>query len=183
MQRRTLVWVERQGREEPLGVPERAYAYPRISPDGTKLALDIRDQENDIWVWDLVRHGPLMRLTFDPGFNRGGVWSPDGKRIAFSAERDGSEHVYWQAADGTGSPERLTDRPGPTFPLAFTPDGTRLIFSESVIPPYDLGVVNLTGDLCRDHPRLVASGDDSLDTKDVLNGQRPTPVADHARIA
>ena len=52
---RSLVWVNRQGREEPIKAAPRAYTFPRISPDGTRVALDIRDQENDIWVWDLKR--------------------------------------------------------------------------------------------------------------------------------
>jgi serine/threonine-protein kinase len=147
---RTLVWVDRQGHEEPLGVPPRAYAYVHLSPDSTKLALDIRDQENDIWTWDLVRHGPLTRLTFDPGVNRGGVWNPDGKRIAFSAERDGAEGIYEQAADGTGTAERLTNRAGPTIPQSFTPDGRQLLFVTPANAPYDIGVVNLTGDRHRD---------------------------------
>jgi serine/threonine-protein kinase len=147
---RTLVWVDRQGHEEPLGVPLRAYAYVHLSPDNTKLALDIRDQENDIWTWDLVRHGPLTRLTFDPGVNRGGVWNPDGKRIAFSAERDGAEDIYEQAADGTGTAERLTNRAGQTVPQSFTPDGKQLLFVTPTSAPYDIGVVNLTGDRHRD---------------------------------
>jgi hypothetical protein len=42
----SLVWVDRQGHEEPLGAPPRAYVYPQLSPDDTKLALDIRDQES-----------------------------------------------------------------------------------------------------------------------------------------
>jgi Tol biopolymer transport system component len=142
---RTLVWVDRQGHEEPIGVPVRAYVRSRLSPDGTRIALDIRDQENDIWVWDFA-HTTLMRLTFDPGLNRGVAWSPDSRRIAFSALRDGSENVYWQAADGTGTAERLTDRPKGQVPWSFTPDGTRLLFQEPINPPSDVGVVDLTGD-------------------------------------
>ena len=55
-----------KGREEPIEVPPRAYTYARLSPDGTRVALDIRDQQNDIWIWDLARE-TLQRLTFDPG--------------------------------------------------------------------------------------------------------------------
>ena len=66
---RTLAWVDRAGRETPLLVPARSYVYVEISPDGTRLALDIRDQENDTWVYDLERE-TLQRLTFDPGRNR-----------------------------------------------------------------------------------------------------------------
>ncbi len=61
---RTLVWVERDGNEEALAAEPRACTYPRVSPDGTRLALDVRDQENDIWIWDFVRE-TLTRLIFD----------------------------------------------------------------------------------------------------------------------
>jgi serine/threonine-protein kinase len=47
-----LVWVDRQGHEEFLPAPPRLYIYPRISPDGTRVALRIRDQQRDIWMWD-----------------------------------------------------------------------------------------------------------------------------------
>ena len=48
---RTLVWVDRQGQETPLPAPPRSYVYPRLSPDGTRLAFFIGDQELDIWLW------------------------------------------------------------------------------------------------------------------------------------
>ena len=51
---RTLVWVDRRGHEEPVKAPARAYAYPRLSPDGTRVAVEIRDQERDIWIVNLV---------------------------------------------------------------------------------------------------------------------------------
>ena len=64
---RTLVWVDRQGREDAIKAPPRAYFYPRLSPDGTRVALELRDQEHDIWIWDLPRE-TLTRLTFGPTF-------------------------------------------------------------------------------------------------------------------
>ncbi len=46
---RSLVWVTRDGREEPMAAaPPRAYTIPRLSPDGTRVALDIRDEQQDI---------------------------------------------------------------------------------------------------------------------------------------
>ena len=138
---RTLMWVDREGRQEAIGVPPRSYTYARLSPDGTRIALDIRDQQNDIWVWDIAREA-LTRLTFDPGFKRGPVWTPDGTRIAFTAERDGEETAHWQNADGAGAMERL----GPTdgqFLTSFSPDLSRFLFSQPLAPPYDLGVVTL----------------------------------------
>jgi serine/threonine-protein kinase len=140
----TLVWVDRQGHEEPLGVPARRYSYLRISPDGTRAALDIRDQENDTWIWDFMRR-TLTRLTFDPGLNRGSAWSPDGHRVAFSAQREGSENINWQAADGTGAAERLTQGSKAEFPLSFSPDGKHLLLSTGS-PPRDIAIVSLEGD-------------------------------------
>jgi serine/threonine-protein kinase len=68
-------------------------------------------------------------LTFDPLWDRFPVWSQDGRRIAFSSQRDGSAgNPFWQAADGTGEAERLADqREGQVFPTSFSPDGTRLL--------------------------------------------------------
>jgi serine/threonine-protein kinase len=78
------VWVDRAGREEPLVAPPRAYMHPRLSPDGTRIAVYIQDQEQDLWMWDL-RRATLTRLTFAPGIDWFPLWSPDGKRLVFSS--------------------------------------------------------------------------------------------------
>ena len=52
---RTLVWVDREGREEPLAVEPLAYRWPRISPDGGHLAVYTSDSESDVWTFDLRR--------------------------------------------------------------------------------------------------------------------------------
>ena len=83
---RTLVWVDRQDREEPLKAPARAYVYPRLSPDRRRLALDVRDQQADIWIWDVARE-TLTRFTFDPGLDAYPTWTPDGRRLIFTSNR------------------------------------------------------------------------------------------------
>ena len=62
---RTLVWVDCAGREQPIGAPARPYLFPRLSPDGTRIAVHSGDQESDIWIWDLGR-ATFNRLTLDP---------------------------------------------------------------------------------------------------------------------
>jgi serine/threonine-protein kinase len=142
---RTLVWVDRQGREEAIRVPPRAFTYARLSPDGTHVALDARDQQNDIWILDLARE-TLQRLTYDPGPNRLPVWTPDGTRVAFTAEREGVESIYWQKADASGAPERLSIGSTGQAPLSFSPDGTRLVFATPVDGPPHLGMLSLDGE-------------------------------------
>lgn len=129
---RSLVWVTRQGREEPIPVPARAYLYPSISPEGTRVALAIDDQERDIWTCDVARQ-TLTRLTFDPGRDWYPGWSPDGRRIVFMSRRAGVPNLYSRLADGSGTEERLTISSNIQFGTpSFTPDGTRLVFTEVV---------------------------------------------------
>ncbi len=106
---RTLVWVDRQGREQEIAAPARPYVTARLSPDGTRVALEIQDQENDIWVWELAR-ATLTRVTTDPGLDQAPVWMPDGRRLVFTSQAGGVlGSLFWQAADGTGGAERLTE--------------------------------------------------------------------------
>ena len=136
---RTLVWVDRQGREDPIkGVPPRVYFYPRLSPDGTRVALDVRDQERDIWIWDLARE-TLTRLTFGPTFEQYGVWTPDGKTVIYTSGKLGSPYaprsLFRRPSDGTGVVEQLTQGTVAQFPSTVTPDGTALIFRQDTTAP------------------------------------------------
>jgi Tol biopolymer transport system component len=129
--RRMLVWVDRQGRETPINAPRRRYVYPRLSPDGTRIALDVRDQENDIWIFDLARES-LTRLTFGPARDVDPLWTPDGKSVIYSSGGGlaGARNLFRRAADGTGTVEPLTQGTAGMFPSAITADGHALIFQE-----------------------------------------------------
>ena len=87
----TLVWVDMQGNEESLEALPDDYAFPRISPDGTKVALNVGFEGNeDIFIWDITRK-ILDRLTFNEGNDISPVWTPDGKRIIFRSTPIGEE--------------------------------------------------------------------------------------------
>jgi serine/threonine-protein kinase len=145
---RSLVWVNREGREEPLKAPARTYMVPRISPDGKRVALEVRDQEGDIWVLDLARD-TLTRLTFGPALDGFPVWTPDGKRIIFSSQRDGPYNLYSQASDGSDAAkaDRLTKSTDPQYAWSITPDASRLVLTtvRSKTQP-DIDIMELTGD-------------------------------------
>jgi serine/threonine-protein kinase len=141
---RTIVSVTRQGREEPLRVPPRSYFALRLSPDNTRLALDVRDQDNDIWIWDLSRR-TLSRFSFDPGADLFPVWSHDSRRIIWSSSPSGSFNLYGQAADGTGAPERLTTAPHAQYALSTTADDRVLILELKAAQNADVGIAPLTG--------------------------------------
>jgi serine/threonine-protein kinase len=127
---RTLVWVNRQGDETPIGAPPRAYITPRVSPDGTHVAVDAFDQQLDIWLWRLPG-GPLTPVTFDPGFDASPVWASNSSRLFFSSSRSGRPvNLFTVAVDRTGDVVRLTESPNRQFASAITPDGRRLVFSE-----------------------------------------------------
>jgi len=128
---RSLVWVDRDGREEMVPIPPRAYRYVRVSPDGSRLALDVRDQDYDVWIFHLGRQ-TLTRLTFDPALDGVPVWSADGARIIFASQRlDSAGSLFSQAADGTGSAERLTEASSAQLPLAVSPGSASLLLRET----------------------------------------------------
>lgn len=89
---RTLAWVDRQGTIQALLAPPRAYRRPRVSPDGRHVAVSTQGDISQIWSYDIAR-GALSAVTAD-GQSDYGIFSPDGKRIAF---RSG-------AAGGGGQP-------------------------------------------------------------------------------
>ena len=64
---RTLVWVDRDGREEPVSAEPRPYRQGRLSPDGRQVVLEVESPtgSSDVWIYDLMRDVP-SQLTFDP---------------------------------------------------------------------------------------------------------------------
>ena len=128
---RSLVWVDRQGRETPILAPPHGYTFPRLSPDGTRVAVFLAEQDTDIWMLDLGRT-TLSRVTSDLGLDIHPVWTPDGRDLIFTSTREGGvRNLFQQALDGIGTVERLTNSPNVQNAVAVSPDGHRLIFTET----------------------------------------------------
>ena len=135
---RSLVWVDRQGREEPLPLPVRQYYGPRLSPQGDRVAVSIFDgQAWDLWVYD-VRSGAGLRLTHEGGTNiMVPIWTREGGRIVFRslASEGPFGDLFWIAADGSGEPEPLaTSDESDDFSTSASPDGRFLIFTRILDP-------------------------------------------------
>jgi eukaryotic-like serine/threonine-protein kinase len=101
-----LVWVSRTGVVSPVNGPAHFYYQPRIAPDGRHAVTDVLENGLiQVWMTDLDR-GTSSPFTFE-GSNRHGVWTHDSTRVIFQSDRDGTQRLYWQAANGAGQPEPL----------------------------------------------------------------------------
>ena len=138
----TLTWVSRDGIEERIPAPPRVYGRPRVSPDDTRVAVDIIDGDNrDIWILHLAEER-LTQLTFDEADDNYALWTPDSARVVFGSTRDDGG-LFWKAADGTGQVNRLKDGFAP--PHAWAADG-RLIFDQGPQGNRDIGVLAMEGE-------------------------------------
>jgi Tol biopolymer transport system component/predicted Ser/Thr protein kinase len=140
-----LVWVNRNGAEQPLAVPARAYRGLRLSPDGRRVAMAVDEQETQVWLYDLTRETPT-RLTFEGNANAYPAWTPDGNRIAFTSKsKEGPQDLFWQLADGSGGLERLTTSEYVPFSMSWSPDGQMLAFVEiNPTTGYDIWVLRMS---------------------------------------
>ncbi|MBN2320339.1 MAG: protein kinase [Acidobacteria bacterium] len=158
--RTNLVWVDRNGNGKPLGAESRAYGEPRISPDGSRVALTITvDGNEDIYVFDLDRGGNPSRLTLDENDDNRPVWTPNSQRIIFSSGRVVIGSIYWKSADGTGKAEQV----GPMSGIAVSPnsildDGNTLFFEHYAGPAQEMNIslLSMEGDST---PKLLLQGE------------------------
>jgi serine/threonine-protein kinase len=128
---RSLEWIDRMGRHEPVALSPGNYIYPRISPDGTRVALDVGGRgQRDIWILELGRLA-LSRLSDGPTEDMLAAWSSDGKRVFFSSNRNGNFDIYSQPADGAAAARVEFAGPGDQIAETLTPDGSRLFVQEN----------------------------------------------------
>jgi serine/threonine protein kinase/Tol biopolymer transport system component len=119
----TVQWLDGAGKKEPLLAKPGSYGDLRLSPDGKRLALVVREEGRaDIWVYDPQRDA-MTRLTVAGPYGDP-IWSPDGRYLVFASF---ASVMFWTRADGAGQPQAFALRSAP-FPTSFSPDGKRLAF-------------------------------------------------------
>ena len=125
-----LALIDRKGAATPLKLQPGAYDHPRVSPDGKRITFGTDDGKDAVvWIYELSGATAMRRLTFG-GKNRYPIWSADGQRVAYQSDRDGDLGIFWQAADGSGTPERLTkaDKDTSHIPESWSPKGDGFLF-------------------------------------------------------
>jgi eukaryotic-like serine/threonine-protein kinase len=120
---RRLVWVDRKGGEQVLAAPPNTFQQPRLSPDGTKVAVSAGA---NIWVWVLASDTP-MRVTDEGGVEYNPAWSHDGRFLFFDLNAGGGTQIVRRPADGTGKSEVVVPVPG-GYPESVSPDGKWLLY-------------------------------------------------------
>ncbi len=146
-----LRWIDASGKEVGTVGDAGFHDWPRLSPDGQRLAESVLDRQSrniDVWLVDLGR-GVRTRFTFDPAVDFDPVWSPDGKRIVFASNRKGHYDLYVKNASGAGNEELLFESEADKLPSDWSRDGRYIAFS--ALDPktktnYDIWVLPLFGD-------------------------------------
>ena len=152
-----LALVDRNGTVEPLDLPSADYLNPRLSPDGSRLAVELPGDEGiAIWVYDLSGETAPQRLTLE-GNNTSPVWTPDGERITFVSDRAG-EGLYWKSANGSGAAELLVNEEDVGIPYSWTPDGAILALTRSIRLGGRIGTFSLA-----DSTTEILIGEDGAD--------------------
>ncbi len=143
----TLQWLERTGHIERAVPGDADYVQPRISTDQHQILFGLPDPANgnlDQWLYDVVRH-VSRRITFHPRDDFQGVLTPDGKRLVYSSNRNGSPNLYIKDVDAS-SEKLLLGGALPLFIESISADGQIALFRRlGAQTQNDIWAVRLSG--------------------------------------
>lgn len=122
-----VLLVDHQGARRQLELPESLYVGARAARDGRRLALWVAGTSGHVWSFDRARK-VATRQTF-AGSNMSPVWTPDGRRIAYTRARADGFELLLKEADAATAPQRLLDSPFRLVAGAFSPDGRHLAYT------------------------------------------------------
>ncbi len=100
-----LVWMGPRGEIEDAGLSAPIH-QAALAPDGERVAFVVYGANDKIWIAHL-REGWLRQLTFGPGNDHEVAWSPNGRSVVFTSDRDGDRAVFVADINSTGGARRL----------------------------------------------------------------------------
>jgi len=136
----SLVWFDRAGKRLTVAGPSGEYRNLELSPDGRFVAFE-RGSPADIWVLD-IQKGLTSRFTSNAGADSSPVWSPDGRTIAFTTDRDGQGNIYERAFGVVGEDKLLLKTEGLKIAMDWSRDGRYLAYGLGL----DVWAVPMSGD-------------------------------------
>src|SRR5262249_24748218 len=153
-----LTWFDRFGKVlGNLGEPGE-YSSPALSPGGDRIAVALNDSQahtRDIWILSDTTN-QRMRLTSEPGDDLNALWTPDGKWIIYTSERNGVRSLYRRPADGTGEAKALLETSETMNAEDISIDGRFLIFNVRNNPNDTPGLASLSLTNLKRHLFLAA---------------------------
>jgi len=128
-----LTWMDRTGKElGRLGEPA-VMANPTLSPDGSRVAVDISDQKaNNVDIWlESTRGAGNARFTFNPEEEVVGVWSRDGNTLAYRSNVSSGAGLFLKPATGLEREKLLLQELGfgDLVPNSWSPDNQKILFT------------------------------------------------------
>ena len=140
-----LVLVDRLGHETRALPAKDRYQHPRLSPDRSRISVDMRRANDlgDVWVFQVGRAGGA-RITAGGGRDFGAEWTPDGRELIYSSENPFFD-LYRRAADASRPPEPLLTGTYDHYTGSVSADGRLFAFVLAVPGGGELWTVHLHG--------------------------------------
>jgi eukaryotic-like serine/threonine-protein kinase len=139
----------------------REYAFPRLSPDGRRLAVAVGSMDRrDIWIYDLGAQ-TATRLTSEGTTNERPEWTPDGKRVLFRTDRRARSAIWWRPVDLSADATAVIEGPRiDVYEAVVTPDMRTIVYQHDTIGA-DLFYRGLSGDTTQ---RVVSNSAQAIET-------------------
>jgi serine/threonine-protein kinase len=119
----TVVLADHEGSISALSPEPRVYGPLRVSPEGSRAAVEVTgsDSRVHVWIMDLTT-GAATQVTFEGSENRFPVWTPDNREIFFRSNRDEAFAIYRMSADGVGQATRVLEGSPQLVPTEVLPE-------------------------------------------------------------
>ena len=149
-----LAWVNRRGEVELLTESQRWFETPRLSPDGTQLAVTVDESGGrgvlapggtrlDVWIYEITRD-ILTQFTFD-GSSGFAIWEPNGDRLTYMSRQTEQTSILWMFADESGEAENLINSRTSVIPNSWSPDGV-LSYAQGPAGRPEIWMLSLEGE-------------------------------------